>query len=144
MVANAYDTYYEYLDAAKEAGTGIRKDDLTGLMVTFKLDSKDAEAVYNRWLAYDTASNCMTWHAIGRYGKVAQAMLNDKYEIFLINWDGTRTKGANEPPYKLYTKLPGIKANLDNFVSVEDAQAKAVRVLSHWLYQTGLVSTKGM
>ena len=61
----------------------------------------------------------------------------NKYIFFQIVWDGCTAK--DDPnKYKLKCFLPGIKANLGNYKSEEEAIAKAKSVLKMWLINTNL------
>lgn len=61
-----------------------------------------------------------------------------KYVCFNISWDGSTAKGSDVPPWKLSTYLPGRKANLGNYKTIEDAQVYADKVLKIWMRGAGL------
>ena len=134
-MVDTYDAWYEYLDEAKEAGHIACLDDAHVIIrVKFKLDDANAMAVARRWMAYDTASNNLTWHGKGTHGEVADGKLNDRYTVFKIVY----AADGKHAPYVIYSKLPGIKTHLGRYATDDAAKERAVQALTHWLYRAGL------
>jgi len=67
---------------------------------------------------------------IGRLGK---------YKTFIVFYDSSRPIGdKNKRAYKMKCRLPGIKDDLGNFISAEEAKKFAERVIDKWMENVGM------
>jgi hypothetical protein len=54
-----------------------------------------------------------------------------------VGWVGWSRINRDDPPYKATCRLPGIKDTLGRFDTEEEARAKLVKAVEHWLKEAG-------
>lgn len=72
----------------------------------------------------------------GQYSS-GEILFVGKWAIGGYHWDGMRSKD-NPNAYKATCKLPGIKTDLGNFPTADEAKQKAEVAASHWFKNCNL------
>ena len=80
----------------------------------------------------------ITWlDSPGRYSNGEDAFLG-RWRIGRITWDAT-TKRSDPNKWRATAALPGIKENLGNFETSEEAKQKLAKAVEVWMAGAGVV-----
>lgn len=69
-----------------------------------------------------------------RHGGAGHHAFLGKWRVGWVGWDRLH---PNDPPYGASCRLPGIKDRLGRFNTEEEARAKLVKAVEHWLKEAG-------